>query len=429
MITVMMPARNNRQYIKKSIDSILNQTHKDFELIIVDDCSSEPIWDILEEYKKNDSRVRIYKNSKKYGIPYTLNMIYDLSRGDVFCRQDNDDISHPQRLEKQLAGLKYADMSLCRYRRIDNKDKEISDTWIEKANVVNIEDIINDIDRTDYIVGGAPMWSREVFYGVGYFDLEMKIAQCYNYWIRIIKRFKINICEDKLYYHRRHKGSHRTDTNNACKDKNGKNIDFLKLAQDRAITNPIIFVPNVNQDTVTPAIPYIVHSAKEYLDTIVKPTDVVFEYGSGGSTLYFTKKGCLLTSTEHIRSWAKKIEYITRDFGNNKVVCCEPTAVASSYVSNLNEYKNKYFDEYVKVIDGFEDNTIDIVFIDGRCRNKCIYHAISKVKSGGYILLDNTEHKFYEPGIDLLSSWDKKTFYDNGPHRANKWETTIWKKK
>lgn len=97
-----MPAYNAEKYIAEAIESILNQSFKDFEFIIVDDCSTDGTSKIIENYAKNDQRIVSIKNEKNLHISYSLNRGIELARGEYIARMDADDWSYPDRLEKQF---------------------------------------------------------------------------------------------------------------------------------------------------------------------------------------------------------------------------------------------------------------------------------------------------------------------------------------
>ena len=91
LVSVFMPVYNNLEYLKSSVDSILLQTHQDIEFIIVDDCSTEPVWDFLNSY--NDSRLILKRNKENSGAVVSINNCLDVARGDYLARQDSDDVS------------------------------------------------------------------------------------------------------------------------------------------------------------------------------------------------------------------------------------------------------------------------------------------------------------------------------------------------
>lgn len=100
IVSVVMPVYNGSQYLREAIDSILNQTFKDFELIIVNDGSTDNSEDIILSYK--DPRLCYIKNEKNSGICITLNKGLDYAHGKYIARMDCDDISLPERFKKQV---------------------------------------------------------------------------------------------------------------------------------------------------------------------------------------------------------------------------------------------------------------------------------------------------------------------------------------
>ena len=102
-VSVILPAYNAEAYLKEAIDSILNQTFPDFQLIVINDCSTDGTEEIIRQYA--DPRLVPVKNEKNLGIAATLNRGLSLAQGDYIARMDADDISLPHRLERQVAYL------------------------------------------------------------------------------------------------------------------------------------------------------------------------------------------------------------------------------------------------------------------------------------------------------------------------------------
>lgn len=100
LVSVIMPAYNTEKYISEAIDSILNQTYKNFELFIIDDCSTDRTVEIIKTY--NDARIRFIYNEKNYGLVYSLNKCINLAKGKYIARMDSDDVSLPERLSEQV---------------------------------------------------------------------------------------------------------------------------------------------------------------------------------------------------------------------------------------------------------------------------------------------------------------------------------------
>lgn len=91
-------------YLKRAIKSILDQTFKNFEFIIIDDCGKNNVTEIVSEF--NDKRIKVYRNRTNKGLVYSLNRAISLSRGDYIVRMDTDDFSYPNRLELQYKFIK-----------------------------------------------------------------------------------------------------------------------------------------------------------------------------------------------------------------------------------------------------------------------------------------------------------------------------------
>lgn len=137
LISVAMPVYNGEQYLAEAIDSILVQTFKNFELIIIDDGSTDNSLQVLRAYAKRDARIRLIAHENK-NLATTLNDIIDLARGEWIARMDQDDVALPQRFERQLAWLEKtgADLAGSWVQRFGTADQRIvklkqSDTAIK----------------------------------------------------------------------------------------------------------------------------------------------------------------------------------------------------------------------------------------------------------------------------------------------------------
>ncbi len=105
-ISVLMSVYNASETLCAAIESILKQTLADFEFIICDDASTDNSWEIIEGYSHKDKRIRAIKNEKNLGLGASLNHCLAIAQGQYIARQDADDISSPNRLEKTLCYLK-----------------------------------------------------------------------------------------------------------------------------------------------------------------------------------------------------------------------------------------------------------------------------------------------------------------------------------
>ncbi len=104
-VSVIMGVYNSAKKLTTAIESISNQTFTDWELVVFDDGSTDNSMELLEELASKDNRINIYQNPKNLGLAITLNNCLNVARGDYIARMDDDDISHPERFEKQVAFL------------------------------------------------------------------------------------------------------------------------------------------------------------------------------------------------------------------------------------------------------------------------------------------------------------------------------------
>lgn len=102
LVSILMPAYNAEKYIAEAIESILEQTFKDFELIISDDTSSDKTWEIIKKYKQKDRRIVATRNKKNRYIAENRNLLIKSAKGKYIAWQDADDISVSNRIQKQF---------------------------------------------------------------------------------------------------------------------------------------------------------------------------------------------------------------------------------------------------------------------------------------------------------------------------------------
>jgi glycosyltransferase involved in cell wall biosynthesis len=104
-VSVIMPVYNTETFLRPAVESILNQTYRDFEFIIVDDQSRDRCPEILRAYARRDQRIRLLRNPTNLKLSRTLNRAIEASRGEYLVRMDSDDVSEPDRIAKQVAYL------------------------------------------------------------------------------------------------------------------------------------------------------------------------------------------------------------------------------------------------------------------------------------------------------------------------------------
>ena len=121
---MLIPVFNVGEYVNDALNSILNQTYENLEIIVVDDGSSDDTFEKVQLISHSDHRLKLFRNPKNVKIVDTLNKAFSLSSGEYIARMDGDDISDPARLETKLRflmGNPHIDMVGCSVRRIDSE--------------------------------------------------------------------------------------------------------------------------------------------------------------------------------------------------------------------------------------------------------------------------------------------------------------------
>lgn len=113
LVSVIVPAYNASAYIEETMRSVMAQTMTDWELIVIDDCSSDGTFGIAEIVSSTDSRIRVYRNEQNSGVSRTRNRGLDLARGMFIAFLDSDDIWYPEKLERQIGRLNQTGAQIC----------------------------------------------------------------------------------------------------------------------------------------------------------------------------------------------------------------------------------------------------------------------------------------------------------------------------
>ena len=179
------------------------------------------------------------------------------------------------------------------------------------------------------------------------------------------------------------------------------------------------------ENTLIRELPWMTYDAIDFLTTICKPDMRIFEWGSGGSTFFFSKRCLRVVTVEHDPKWSELLADKLKELSVANVDYIEiPGEEVSDWEKR--DYRNPddfvsrdrnsiglSYEKYVKAIEEYPDNYFDIVVVDGRARKCCIKHAIPRLKKGGYLVVDNTERKYYLAGFPELQNreeWGKTEF-------------------
>ena len=164
--------------------------------------------------------------------------------------------------------------------------------------------------------------------------------------------------------------------------------------------------------------PWLGIRAVDFLEHHVKPDFSVFEYGGGGSTLFWIDRVKRVITVEHDREWFGQLAALVQQqkFSGWTGLFVEPepgnlvanpdAAIPSHYASMDNASQGKNYKKYVQTILDYSDDSFDVILVDGRARTSCLRDSFPKLKRGGLLVLDNAERAYYtENNGDLLSGF------------------------
>ena len=226
IISVIMPVYNCEMHVQQAIESILNQTVTDFEFLIIDDASTDNTLLLVKEYK--DTRIKIIEKPINSGYTNSLNLALNIAQGKYIARMDGDDISFPERFEKQLKFLE------------SNQDIVVCGSYsvIIGTNAIvsvpeNYELIKLALLKANCMIHPSVMMQRKVLdtYSLNY-DISKEPAEDYDLWIRIAMIGKLHNLQEVLLQYRMHEGQV-----SYIRNENQKNIakqtrlDFLSYLQ------------------------------------------------------------------------------------------------------------------------------------------------------------------------------------------------------
>ncbi len=184
LVSVVMPVYNCEKYISEAIESILNQTYKNLELIVVDDGSTDGSREIIDKIAIKDNRLKIFSHKKNKGISKALNKAISNSKGKYIARLDSDDVSLPQRLEKQVYILeKNTEIGVCGTRgiAINEKGERVSYLNTLTGHLLNY-----NYWKPSPFISSSSMIRKSIFKGE-LFDSRLDTVEDYDMWLRLKK--------------------------------------------------------------------------------------------------------------------------------------------------------------------------------------------------------------------------------------------------
>jgi teichuronic acid biosynthesis glycosyltransferase TuaG len=214
LVSIITPSYNSSAFIRHTIESVQNQTHSNWELLIVDDFSTDDSVEIIKHYSESDNRIILICLGNNVGAAEARNIAIRNAKGKFIAFLDSDDLWRPEKLERQLSFMKienYA-FSFTSYQRIDQEGIRILNE-IKAPKEISYKDLLKNT-----IIGTLTvMVDREK---TGYFEMPViKSSHDFALWLQILKRgFKAYGLQQSLSYYRIVKTSNTNDKLKASKD-------------------------------------------------------------------------------------------------------------------------------------------------------------------------------------------------------------------
>lgn len=201
-VSVILPAYNAEKYIKEAMDSILCQTFRDLELIVLNDCSRDSTEQIITSCK--DARLVYVKNAQNMGVAATLNRGLSLAKGEYIARMDADDISLPERLEKQVAYLDAHPETAVLGVGVERFGEEIApQTRLFSADPRQMQ---ADLFFSCGLAHPGVMLRKSVIAALGGYDREYEGLEDYELWCRVSRKHQVCALPTVLLRYRVHGG-------------------------------------------------------------------------------------------------------------------------------------------------------------------------------------------------------------------------------
>lgn len=198
-VSVIIPTYNRAHLVGRAIQSVLNQTYQDFELIIVDDGSTDNTEEIIKEFQEQDKRIKYIKHDKNKGGSTTRNTGIKAARGEYIAFQDSDDEWLPEKLKKQMEVFKNTSSKVgiiyTGFWRIkDNEKTYIPQSWVKQKD----GNIYFELLKGNFVTTQSIVTRKECFKKAGMFDEKLPRLQDWELVLRLSKYYNFKCIDEPL---------------------------------------------------------------------------------------------------------------------------------------------------------------------------------------------------------------------------------------
>ncbi len=201
LVSIVLPTYNGQRYLAESVESCRAQTYGNWELIIVDDASTDGTPAIIEEYQRKDGRIRSVRNETNRKLPASLNRGFAEARGEYLTWTSDDNMYRPRALEEMVRFLEERPgtaLVYCDYGIIDE-----CGALPGRVGTVPSPEWLSDRN----CVGPCFLYRRALYDALGGYAEDLFLAEDYDYWLRAFCRFRLEALHCDLYLYRNHSES------------------------------------------------------------------------------------------------------------------------------------------------------------------------------------------------------------------------------
>ncbi len=200
LVSIVLPTFNGARWLDGAIDSCARQTYQNWELIVVDDASTDTTPQIIEEWQRRDSRIRGVRNAANRRVPGSLNRGFAEARGSYLTWTSDDNLFRPQAIGAMAefldgnaeVGLVYTDLTF-----IDDSGRPTSSMRVPDPGALAFTNSVM----------ACFMYRRGVYEQVGDYDAGFELVEDWDYWLRALEHFRLAPLHRDLYQYRFHEGS------------------------------------------------------------------------------------------------------------------------------------------------------------------------------------------------------------------------------
>lgn len=200
LISVIIPVYNGSNYLQEAIESVLHQTYKNYEIIIIDDGSTDNTWDIIGSY---GDLIRGF-HKENGGVASALNYGIQVMKGDWFAWLSHDDLWVPEKLEVQISyhiTNENVMGSFTNFSVIDEKGTLLFNSICPQ--IIN-PCSLRKLFLTNYIAGDTVLLHKKILSDIGRFNENLRVTQDYDMWLRILQKYDLGVIPEsltKIRYH------------------------------------------------------------------------------------------------------------------------------------------------------------------------------------------------------------------------------------